>query len=323
MIELKEELEKRETFLNEKETEEKIKEYLKIKKEVEEWEDLEKKIELLSSIDEIVFLEKKINQKRNEKIFSGKYDQCDAILEIMAGAGGLDAQDWAALLKGMYEKFSRKQGFKLNVLDINYGKGVGPQGRLGIKSCTLEIIGKYAFGLLKKESGIHRLIRISPFSPQKLRHTSFAKIDVLPKIEEKNEEIKISANDLKIDFLKASGPGGQYVNKRMTAVRITHLPSGLKVSCQSERSQIQNKKKAMEILLSHLLMLKEKEKEKELEKIKGKKTIASFGNQIRSYIFDPYQLVKDHRTRVEIKNVEKVLDGHLDELIEAEIFYQK
>jgi len=320
MLQLKKELEGEELFSDEKEAEKKLKEYFELKKEIEEFEEIEKKLKSISSIEEINFLNKKIIQKKQEKLFVGKYDKNDAILQITAGAGGLDAQDWVVLLKEMYEKFAQKNGFKVEILDISYGRGIGPQGRIGIKSCTMEIKGKYAFGLLKNEKGVHRLIRISPFSPQKLRHTSFAKVDILPKIEEK--EIKILPKDLKIDFLKASGHGGQYVNKRMSAVRITHLPTGLVVSCQSERSQLQNKERAMEILYSKLIMLKEKEKESEIEKIKVKKE-ASFSNQIRSYIFDPYKLVKDHRTKVEERDVEKVLEGNLEKFIEAQIFSQK
>ena len=320
MLQLKKELEREGSFFNENEAEEKLKEYFELKKEIEEFQEIEKKLKSVSCVEEINFLKRKITQKKNEKFFASKYDKNDAILQISAGAGGLDAQDWTVLLKEMYEKFAQKHGFKVETIDINYGKGVGPKGRIGIKSITLEIKGKYAFGLLKNERGVHRLVRISPFSPQKLRHTSFAKVEVFPRIEEK--EIKINPSDLKIDFLKASGHGGQYVNKRMSAVRITHLPTGLVVSCQSERSQLQNKERALEVLYSKLMALKEKEKESEIEKIKVKKE-ASFSNQIRSYILDPYKLVKDHRTKVEERDVEKVFEGHLEKFIETQIFLQK
>jgi peptide chain release factor 2 len=184
----------------------------------------------------------------------------------------------------------------------------------------MEIKGKYAFGLLKNEHGVHRLVRISPFSAQGLRHTSFALVSVLPKIQKVEDlEIKIKPEDLKIEFLKASGPGGQYVNKRMTAVRITHLPTKITVFSQSERSQAQNKKKALEILYGRLYQFLKEKQEKELEKIKGEKVSPSWGNQIRSYVLHPYKLVKDLRTKVETSEVEKVLDGELDEFIEAEI----
>jgi len=249
----------------------------------------------------------------------GKYDKGDAILEISAGAGGRDSEDWVTLLKRMYERYAQKKGFKVEVLYQNLGEP-GPEGRIGTKSVTMEIEGEFAFGLLKNEHGVHRLVRISPFSAQDLRHTSFALVSVLPKIPRVEDlEIKIRPEDLKIEFFKASGPGGQYVNKRMTAVRITHLPTKITVTCQSERSQAQNKKKALEILYGRLYQFLKEKQEKELEKIKGGKISPSWGNQIRSYVFHPYKLVKDLRTQVETTEVEKVLDGELDEFIEAEI----
>ena len=249
----------------------------------------------------------------------GKYDKGDAILEISAGVGGRDSEDWVTLLKRMYERYAQKKGFKVDILYQNLGEP-GPEGRIGTKSVTLEIKGKFAFGLLKNEHGVHRLVRISPFSAQGLRHTSFALVSVLPKIPKIEDlEIKIRPEDLKIEFFKASGPGGQYVNKRMTAVRITHLPTKITVTCQSERSQAQNKKKALEILYGRLYQFLKEKQEKELEKIKGEKISPSWGNQIRSYILHPYKLVKDLRTQVETTEVDKVLDGELDEFIEAEI----
>lgn len=250
---------------------------------------------------------------------SGEHDRGNAILSIYAGAGGQDAQDWATMLLRMYERYLAFKGFKTKILHQSFGEAGGPEGRIGTKSATLEIQGKFAYGFLKKENGVHRLVRISPFSPKALRHTSFALIEVLPEIKIETSAIKIRPEDLKIDFYRASGPGGQYVNKRETSVRITHLPTGIVVNCQSERLQGENRKRAEALLLSKLYQLKEEEKKKEISKIKGKKISIEWGNQIRSYVLHPYKLVKDLRTGVETAKVEGVLDGKLDEFIEAEI----
>jgi len=262
--------------------------------------------------------EKRLEEKELEVFLSKKYDRDSAILSISAGAGGQDSQDWATILLRMYERYCQKKNFQAKILNHSFGEGGGPEGRIGTKSVTLEIRGSYAYGFLKSESGVHRLVRISPFSTQKLRHTSFALVEVLPEIE-KETEIQIKPEELRIDFYRASGPGGQYVNRRETAVRITHLSTGISVSCQLERLQGQNREKAMKILYSRLHQLKEAEKQKELSKIKGVGVSASWGNQIRSYVLHPYKLVKDHRTGLENSNVEAVLDGNLDEFIEAEI----
>lgn len=260
-------------------------------------------------------------EKEELKVFlSGEYDRNSVILSISAGAGGQDSQDWATMLLRMYERFFLKKSFKSKILHQSFGEGGGPEGRIGTKSVTLEVQGSYTYGLLKKETGVHRLVRISPFSPQKLRHTSFALVEVLPEIEsEKDIEIKIKPEELKIDFYRASGPGGQNVNKRESAVRLTHLSTGIVVSCQSERLQGQNREKAMKMLYSKLHKLEEDKRQKELSKIKGKTVSASWGNQIRSYVFHPYKLVKDLRTGVETSDVENVMDGNLDKFIEAEI----
>jgi peptide chain release factor 2 len=320
-----EELEKKidnpDFWKNKEESLKETQELASLKKEVNEFEELELEMEIAKEEGEefLENLEKKIKEKELTTFLVGKYDTGDAILEILAGAGGKDSEDWATLLKRMYERYAQRKGFKVKILSQNLGEP-GPEGRIGTKSVSMEIKGKYAFGLLKNEHGVHRLVRISPFSAQGLRHTSFALVSVLPKIQKVEDlEIKIKPEDLKIEFLKASGPGGQYVNKRMTAVRITHLPTKITVFSQSERSQAQNKKKALEILYGRLYQFLKEKQEKELEKIKGEKVSPSWGNQIRSYVLHPYKLVKDLRTKVETSEVEKVLDGELDEFIEAEI----
>ncbi len=263
--------------------------------------------------------EKKLKQKELKVFLSGKYDKGNAVLSIFSGAGGQDAQDWAALLLRMYERYCQRKGFATKILHQSFGEGGGPEGRIGTKSATLEVKGKYAYGFLKKETGVHRLVRISPFSTQRLRHTSFALIEVLPEIKTEESEIKIKPDDLKTEFYRASGPGGQYVNKRETAVRITHLSTGAVVSCQSERLQGDNRKRAMELLYSKLYQLFEENRELKLKQLKGAKISASWGNQIRSYVLHPYKMVKDLRTGVETSDTEGVLDGSLDEFIEAEI----
>ncbi len=216
------------------------------------------------------------------------------------------------MLLRMYERYCEGGYFKVKILDESKG-----EGGAGIKSVTMAIEGKYAYGLLKRETGVHRLVRISPFSAQQLRHTSFALVEVLPEI--KDGEIDIKPDDLRIDYYKSSGPGGQYVNKRESAVRITHIPTGIAVACQSERLQGKNKDRAMKILMSKLYQHEEEQKEDELKKIKGAKVSASWGNQIRSYVLHPYKMVKDLRTDVESTQPDKVLDGDLDKFIEEEI----
>ena len=219
----------------------------------------------------------------------------------------------------MFQRYTERKGFGLKILNQSFGEAGGPEGRIGTKSAVLEIKGKYAYGLLKKETGVHRLVRQSPFSAKKLRHTSFALIEVLPEIgKDAQKEIIIKDEDLKMDVFRSSGPGGQNVNKRETAVRITHLPTGIVVSSQSERQQGLNREKAMNIIYAKLYKLKEEEKAKELKEFKGDNISASWGNQIRSYVLHPYKMVKDLRTNVETSNAEAVLDGDLDQFIEAE-----
>jgi len=250
---------------------------------------------------------------------SGKYDKGNAILSIYAGAGGQDAQDWATMLFRMYQRYSEKRGFKNKILEQSFGEAGGPEGRIGTKSATIEIKGKFAYGFLRKETGVHRLVRISPFSAKSLRHTSFALVEVLPEIGEEEKEFNIRPEDLKLDSYHSSGPGGQYVNKKETAVRLTHLPTGLIVTCQSERLQGDNKNQAMKMLLAKLYRLQKETRQEELKEVRGEKISASWSNQIRNYVLHPYKLVKDLRTDVEASNPEKVLDGYLDEFIEAEI----
>jgi len=293
--------------------EEELNWFSEIKKELE---DIKELISLMEDDRELEAIEKKIKEKELEAYFNGKYDRGNVILSVFSGAGGQDAQDWAAMLLRMYQRYCEKKGFKAIVLDESFGEE--GEERKGIKSAVVEVRGKYAFGLLKRETGVHRLVRISPFSAQKLRHTSFALIEVLPEIENE-KDVEIKAEDLRIDFYRASGPGGQYVNKRDSAVRITHVPTGIVVSCQSERLQGKNKEKAMKILMSRLYQHEREKQAKEVKEIKGEKVSASWGNQIRSYVLHPYKLVKDLRTEVESTQPEKVLDGELDEFIEQEI----
>lgn len=306
----------KENFWQEKERAERIvKEYQKIKSEVEDFEILELELQNLKERD-IENFERELKKREIEFFLRGKYDENDAIFILRAGQGGQDAEDFCQMLWRAYQRYFSKKGFKFEVLDQSFGE-IGPEGRVGLKFLMAEVKGKYAFGFLKGEAGVHRLVRISPFSAKGLRHTSFCLVEVLPKIEK--EKVKIREEDLEFQFFKSSGAGGQYVNKRMSAVRVTHLPTGISVTCQTERSQIQNKEKALEILAAKLNQILEKEKVKEIEKIRGKKVQPSWGNQIRNYILDPYKLVKDLRTKVETKDVQSVFDGNLDQFIEAEI----
>lgn len=256
-------------------------------------------------------LESRFNKLELQTFLSGKYDKNNALLIISAGVGGRDAQDWASMLLRMYVRYAESKDWQVAVLHESYGE----EG--GIKSVTLEVKGSYAYGYLKNEAGVHRLVRISPFSPNKLRHTSFAALEVLPEIEIKDVEIK--PEDLRIDTFRSSGPGGQNVNRRETAVRVTHLLTGIAVAVQSERSQQQNRDKAMQLLASKLHTLQLKKEEDELQKTKKIKKSAEWGAQIRSYVLHPYQMVKDHRTEFETSQVEKVLNGELDEFIESEL----
>jgi len=290
-----------------------IKELDELSKLGGEDEKLEKEIE--KKVDD---LEKNIRKEELKVFLSGKYDRGDATLTIYSGAGGQDAGDWAMMLLRMYQRYCENRGWGVKILHEHFGEPGGPEGRIGIKNATIEIEGKYAYGYLKNETGVHRLVRISPFSAQKLRHTSFALVEVLPVIETP-EEIEIDPDDLKFDTFRASGPGGQNVNRRETAVRVTHLPTKISVACQNERLQGKNKERALKLLYSKLLALKIKEKKDELVEVRGEILSAEWGSQIRSYVLYPYQMVKDHRTGEETSDINNVLDGDLDKFIEAQL----
>lgn len=304
------------------------KEISELEKEIHAWSDFETEaVEILElatlgekesdkkllneTAEKFAALEARFSKAELQVFLSGKYDKNNAILTISAGVGGRDAQDWASMLLRMYSRFVESRGWESGILS----ESLGEEG--GVKSATIEVRGSYAYGYLKNEAGVHRLVRISPFSPNKLRHTSFAALEVVPEIESK--DINIKTEDLRVDTFRSSGAGGQNVNKRETAVRITHLPTGIAVAVQTERSQSKNHDKAMQLLASKLHALQIKKEEVELAKVKKIKKSAEWGAQIRSYVFHPYQMVKDHRTDYETSQVEKVLDGDLDEFIEAEL----
>lgn len=243
-------------------------------------------------------------------LLAGKYDRSNAIISIHAGTGGVDAQDWAQILERMFLRFAEKKNWKAELVDRQTGN------EAGIKSASFRIIGSWAYGYLKSESGVHRLVRISPFDAEKMRHTSFALVEVIPELPE-TEDIILKDSDLRIDVFRSSGPGGQSVNKTDSAVRIVHLPTGLTVACQTQRSQHQNKETALCILKAKLFKLEEEKKGDEEKKMRGQAQRAEWGKQIRSYIMQPYQMVKDHRTEYEASDIQKVLDGGLDEFMEA------
>ena len=243
-------------------------------------------------------------------LLNGPYDDHDALLAIHAGTGGVDAQDWAEMLLRMYLRWAQRAGYTAEILDLHEGE------EAGIKSATVEVRGPYAYGYLKGEAGTHRLVRLSPFDANHRRHTSFALVEVLPQVDD-DPEIVIRDEDLRIDTYRASGAGGQYVNKTESAVRITHLPTGIVVTCQNERSQLQNRETAMKILRARLMELKLRQRQEEQARLKGKVPVTGWGNRIRSYVLHPYTMVTDHRTGVSTPNVQAVLDGDLQPFIEA------
>lgn len=267
--------------------------------------------ELLADLQEGT---QKLNRLLNEFEFtfmlSGPNDRDGAILSIHPGAGGTESQDWAQMLLRMYQRWAERKRYKIVLLDYQ------PGDEAGIKSVTLNILGDFAFGFLRSEKGVHRLVRISPFDANKRRHTSFASVDVIPDVEDE-VEVDIRDEDLRIDVFRASGAGGQHVNKTESAVRITHLPTGIVVQCQEDRSQIKNRANAMKVLKARLYVLAQEEKAAQNKDLYGEKMGIAFGSQIRSYVFHPYNLIKDHRTNVEIGDVQRVMDGDLDQLTEG------
>ncbi len=259
---------------------------------------------------ELDAIQAELDQREFQALFSGRFDQEDAILAIHAGAGGTDSQDWTQMLMRMYLRWAERHDFKAEVLDTSEGE------EAGIKSVTIAVDGRYAYGYLKSERGVHRLVRLSPYDSANRRHTSFSLVEVYPQVETA-DEIHIDPNDLRIDTYRSAGAGGQNVQKNETAIRITHLPTGIVVTCQNERSQTQNKENAMRVLRARLLDLRQQQQDEELSKIKGEHVQAEWGSQIRSYVLHPYQMVKDHRTEHELGNTNGVLDGDLDGFIEA------
>jgi len=301
-----------------------MKRYNIIKAEVDSWRSfshhLNDTLELAQLDDESLraeleaetsVIETDLEKRSFTAMLSGKYDHDSAILAIHAGAGGTDSQDWAAMLERMYLRWAEAHGYETEVLDITEGE------EAGIKSVTIAVNGEYAFGYLRPEKGVHRLVRLSPFDAAHRRHTSFALVEVLPQVAMDEAEIEIDPGDIKIDVYRSSGAGGQNVQKNATAVRITHIPTGIVVTCQNERSQTQNREFAMRILRARLLELKQAEKEEERAVLRGEYTKAEWGSQIRSYVLLPYQMVKDHRTEHESGNTQAVLNGELDEFMEA------
>jgi len=295
----------------------KIDSYDGMKKEIDECDefldmalesdDKEMMTELEAKIDK---LESDMGKLAFKKMLSGAHDRSNSIVSINSGAGGTEAQDWVEMLFRMYLRWSERRGYKNEITDTLAGE------EAGLKNVTFTVSGEYAYGYLKAEKGIHRLVRISPFDTNKRRHTSFASVSVIPEIED-NEDIEIKDDDIRIDTYRASGAGGQHVNKTDSAVRITHNSSGIVVQCQNERSQAKNKNTAMKILRSKLFEKMEKEKEEKLRKMEGEKKDIAWGSQIRSYVLHPYRMVKDHRTNMETGNADKILDGDLDEFIQS------
>jgi len=300
-----------------------MKDLTDLRDEIEDWQSLtahvQNLIELAQLEDESLraeleaettALEADLQKRQISVLLSGPYDKGNAFLSINAGAGGTDSQDWAAMLQRMYLRWAERRGYEAEVIDLTEGE------EAGIKSTTIAIRGKYAYGYLKSEKGVHRLVRLSPFDAAHRRHTSFAEVSVMPEADD-DLDIQINPEDLRIDIYRSSGAGGQNVQKNSTAVRLLHIPTGIIVTCQNERSQMQNRENAMRVLRSRLLDIEREKQEAELAQLRGEFKKIEWGSQIRSYVLHPYQLVKDHRTEYEVGNTQAVLDGDIDALIEA------
>ncbi len=297
--------------------------------EIESWEKLEKRIydlfELAQLEDdsmtaeieqEAEAIQQELDRRELSTLLGGPYDRGNALLTINAGAGGTDSQDWAAMLQRMYLRWAERSGYTTEVIDLTEGE------EAGIKTITIAVTGQYAYGYFKAEKGVHRLVRLSPFDSAHRRHTSFAQVEVLPEIED-DAEIVIAPDDVRIDIFKSSGAGGQNVQKNATAIRLTHIPTGIVVTCQNERSQMQNRENAFRVLRGRLAAIRQEEQDKQLGELRGEYQKAEWGSQIRSYVLHPYQMVKDHRTEFEAGNTQGVLDGDINGFIESYLRWKK
>lgn len=300
-----------------------MKKVAELRAEIEGWKRLQSRIteaiELAELDDEslrpdleaeTVELEKEVHTRQLDTLLSGPYDQSNALLTINSGMGGADSNDWAAMLERMYMRWAERRGFQTEMLDVSEGE------EAGIKSVTIAVNGKYAYGYLHPEKGVHRLVRLSPFDAAHRRHTSFAQVDVLPEIQDDNS-VLIRPEDVRVEVFRSSGAGGQNVQKNSTAVRLIHIPTGMVVTCQNERSQMQNRENAMRVLRARLMEIRRQEQEKNISDLRGEFVKIDFGSQIRSYVLHPYQMVKDHRTEYEVGSAQSVLDGDIDGFIEA------
>lgn len=300
-----------------KQIENKLKKYNKLLGEVEDAEvmielanDADDETEALNVIAEIKKISASVDAMRLDTLLRGKYDALNAIITLHAGAGGTEAQDWASMLYRMYTRYAEIKGYTVNVMDLLDGD------EAGIKSVTFSVEGENAYGYLKSEKGVHRLVRISPFDSQSRRHTSFASVEVMPEVEN-DDDIVIRAEDIRVDTYRSGGAGGQHVNKTDSAVRMTHIPTGIVAQCQNERSQIQNREQCMKLLKSKIIELQEREQLQKIQDMKGELKRIEWGSQIRSYVFCPYTLVKDHRTGEECSNIQAVMDGEIEQFIDA------
>ena len=299
----------------------------RLKEEVGTWNDLARRVSDLVELLDLAEAEgdysvaaevsadaraiaSRLDSLRLQLMLSGDYDDRDAIITVHAGAGGTESQDWAQMLLRMYLRWAERRGFRADILDMSPGE------EAGIKSVTVEVAGPFAYGYLKSEKGVHRLVRLSPFDAAHRRHTSFALVEVMPEVQSEIE-VHLDPDDLKVDVYRSSGAGGQNVQKTSTAVRITHIPTGIVVTCQNERSQLQNRETALKILKSRLIQMEQEKREEEQARLKGEHVAAGWGNQIRSYVLHPYNMVKDHRTEHQTSNTSAVLDGDIDEFVEA------